>query len=280
MPKAPMVRALLSPVKRRMTDVLNSAHDQYRKKQRSLERWRNKRGSRRTCYLCSKTFDHFYPLFADEHASSLFEELDVIGSDLANFYCPHCLSFDRERHLFMYLDRLDFWKHFSGSVLHFAPERNLRTRIEHLTPAEYVLADLEPGSADVRSMSVTAIDFPDEYFDIVLCNHVLEHVPDDSQAIAEIFRVLKRNGRAILQTPYSAILAASFEDPNINTDELRSKIYGQKDHVRVYGLDFFSKLQRVGFVLDIKNHRETMPDIESVYHGVNGREDLILALKH
>jgi ubiquinone/menaquinone biosynthesis C-methylase UbiE len=126
---------------------------------------------------------------------------------------------------------------------------------------------------------VTKIQYPDSHFDIVICNHVLEHVPDDRRALSELFRVLKPGGLAILQTPYSSVLTNSFSDPAIDTNELRYVCYGQEDHVRIYGRDFFARIEEAGFQMRLRTHEECLSDLDASYFGVNPMEDLILAAK-
>lgn len=241
----------------------------------------NQRGTRRRCYICGKSFDHFYPYRGGSAEIPPFLlVLSIIGSDVDNFSCPHCRSFDRERHVAMYLDRLKLWDTIRmGAVLHIAPERHLRDLIARLRPKEYVQGDMFPESPDVQKIDVTAIGYPAEHFDFVICNHVLEHVPEDRQAMRELYRVLKRGGNAVTQVPFSTILTHSFEDPGINTDELRSKFYGQEDHVRVYGQDVFERLKEVGFAVDLQTHQAVLADIDPDLYGVNPREDLILLTK-
>lgn len=180
----------------------------------------------------------------------------------------------------MFFDRLELWTLVpQAAILHFAPERNLKQAILDLKPREYVQADLYPTANDVQRIDITEIDLPDERFDLIICNHVLEHVQDDAKAMSELCRVLGKGRPAVLQTPYSRTLANSFSDPKINSDQLRSKFYGQEDHVRVYGCDLFAKLEAAGFHLELKRNSDFFSSEESIYHGVNPSEDLILVSK-
>src|SRR5690606_2967669 len=112
----------------------------------------------------------------------------------------------------------------------------------------YVTADLDSPYAAVR-MDVCDIPFRDEVFDVVLCNHVLEHVPDDHVALLEIYRVLRQGGWAILQVPIDSDLEVTFEDESIVDPEQRKMVYGQDDHVRQYGRDYPSRLRNAGFTV-------------------------------
>jgi ubiquinone/menaquinone biosynthesis C-methylase UbiE len=143
----------------------------------------------------------------------------------------------------------------------------------------YVKGDLFPQSKAMLQISVTSLPFPDDCFDLAICNHVLEHVRDDQMALVEFFRVIKSGGCAVLQTPYSSLLADSFDDENVNTAELRRKLYGQEDHVRVYGQDLFAKIKAAGFTLHLKPHEHVLAASDAWHLGVNPDEDLILAVK-
>jgi len=241
----------------------------------------NAMGNQHCCYICGHTFNHFYA-FRDgwKSISPFVIELRGIGSDVINFRCPFCGCHDRERHLFMYFDKLNLWNRFKNTcVLHFAPEKNLSKRIEHHHPLAYVKADISPKGSDVHRMNITNIVFPDNHFDFIVCNHVLEHISNDRRALSELFRILKPRGYAVLQTPYSSVLAKSFYDPSINTDELRKHYYGQEDHVRFYGSDLFQKIEKAGFSLRLKRHSEILSESDHYYYGVNPKEDLILVTK-
>jgi len=180
----------------------------------------------------------------------------------------------------MYLDRLELWDSIrNASVLHFAPEEHIKDRIEKYNPGVYVKGDLYPPSPEIQRIDITAIPYPDDSFDAIICCHVLEHIPDDDKALAELFRVLKPGGWAVLQTPYFRILQNTFSDPAISTDELRTLYYGQNDHVRIYGRDLFAKMEQAGFTLQIRSHAEVLSDIDAAYYGADPTEELMLVTK-
>jgi SAM-dependent methyltransferase len=235
-----------------------------------------------SCYLCGASFFRFIPFRGGVAARpALMNLLDVVDCDLDRFFCPVCGCHGRERHLHMYFDALDLWKTLpQRNILHFGPyEKKLVQRIMAFQPRHYVRADLYPPSADVEEIDVTHIQYADNYFDFILCCHVLEHVPDDARALSELYRVLKPGGYAILQTPFSRVLHKSWEDDGIAKTELQQACYGQENHVRLYGIDLFAKIEAAGFTLDLQQHGQCLEQLSPAYYGVNGDEELILAGK-
>jgi SAM-dependent methyltransferase len=230
------------------------------------------------CVICKQAVEGFEPYRGGwAEAPALMRLLDVVGSDIDHFACPACSSHDRERHLWLYLERLGLLQRFrDAQVLHVAPEKRLAKLLLALGPARYVKADLFPSEPDIEKLDLLDIGGADARFQIVLANHVLEHVSDDRQALREIHRVLAPGGFAILQTPYSARLHATVEDPGIDDDRARLAIYGQEDHVRLFGRDIFARFEASGLVAEIHWHDELMPDVDPLRHGVNLREPLFL----
>ena len=163
--------------------------------------------------------------------------------------CPHCGSLERHRLLWL------FWKkkttlfdEVQKKILHIAAEpcfeSRLKTRFNDNYP-NYLTADLYDLNAMV-TMDITDIHYPDESFDVIICNHVLEHVPDDIKAMSEFYRVLKHNGWAVLLVPI-ANLDKTYEDFSITTEAGRLEAFGQGDHVRKYGRDYIDRLKSIGF---------------------------------
>lgn len=131
-------------------------------------------------------------------------------------------------------------------LLHVAPEPNLSKKLGQLKQLDYLTADISGRNVMVR-MDITAIGYPDAHFDAIICNHVLEHIIDDRQAMRELYRVLQPGGWAILQVPLSQRLTATFEDPSVTSEADRERVFGQKDHVRIYADDYQDRLRSVGF---------------------------------
>ena len=100
--------------------------------------------------------------------------------------------------------------------------------------------------AQVR-LDITALPFADGSLDAVVCNHVLEHVPDDRAAMREFRRVLSPRGWAILQSPLDPRRAVTFEDFSVQDPGERERVFGQFDHVRIYGRDYIDRLTTAGF---------------------------------
>jgi len=163
-----------------------------------------------------------------------------------NVLSPSTLSLERHRLLWLYLKgETDFFtkKH---KVLHFAPEQAFYKRFRALENLNYTTTDLDSPLADIKA-DICDLPFADNSFDIIFCNHVLEHIPDDTKAMEEIYRILKPNGWAVLQIPQDLKRATTFEDNTITDRKERAKIFGQYDHVRIYGRDYFTKLREIGF---------------------------------
>ena len=165
-----------------------------------------------------------------------------------NALCPNCLSLERHRLMWLYLKEKTPFFSDKLDVLHIAPEVCFIRRFEKLHGARYVTADIESPLAKIK-MDIHKIPFGADTFDVVLCNHVLEHVSDDIKAMQEIHRVLKPGGFAILQVPFfNPVPDITFEDNTIVDKREREKIFGQDDHVRKYGRDYVSRIRMSGLM--------------------------------
>lgn len=231
-------------------------------------------GGGRRCVVCESRVGSFVPFKGGwKAAPPLLRALDVVGSDLDHYECPRCSSHDRERHLLLYMTRTGMLLGLAHKrVVHFAPELHLSRRIAAQNPADYVRCDLFPDSAEIIREDMLSMSFGSETVDVFIANHVLEHVDDDMRAMAEIKRVLKPGGFAILQTPFSSVLESTWEDPGIKTPEARLQAYGQVDHVRLYGRDIFERLASCGLVPRVQSHDEVLPEIDPADAGVNRQE--------
>lgn len=190
------------------------------------------------------------------------------GKQRNNVLSPSTLSLERHRLLWLYLNsETDFFQSefisdsssdkpkiklrdtessSSLKVLHFAPEQAFYKRFRNQKNLEYTTTDLFSPLADVKA-DICNLPFEDNSYDVILCNHVLEHIPDDTKAMQELYRVLKPNGMGIFQIPQDLSRTTTFSDDSITDEKERAKIFGQYDHVRIYGRDYFDKLRSIGF---------------------------------
>jgi len=178
-----------------------------------------------------------------------------------NVLSPSTLSLERHRLLWLYLkNKTDFFTK-SISVLHFAPEQAFHKRFKKQKNITYTTTDLNSPLADVKA-DICKLPFNDNSFDFILCNHVLEHIPDDTKAMQELFRILKPGGTGIFQIPQDLSREITFEDDTITDKKERAKIFGQYDHVRIYGRDYFDKLRSVGFLVEEVDYTSNLSEEE------------------
>lgn len=172
------------------------------------------------------------------------------GTQRNNVLSPSTLSLERHRLLWLYLqNETDFFtSQEKKKVLHFAPEQEFYKRFKKQTNIDYTTTDLLSPLADVKA-DICNLPFEDNTYDIILCNHVLEHISDDTKAMKEMYRVLKPGGMGIFQIPQDLSRATTFSDDTIVDQKERAKIFGQYDHVRIYGRDYFDKLRSINFTV-------------------------------
>lgn len=201
------------------------------------------------CGVCKS----YVRLFKDQgyRYPVLFEKQVVGGIPKQRDECPVCRSNSRTRLVFLYLDRVAAVGD-GADVLQIAPERGLQLYLGRRRLGRYIVGDIVPERylkiGRMLGLDITALPFADGKFDVVLCNHVLEHVPADSQAMGEIRRMLKPGGFAILQTPFSMRLAETDESETELSEDERIRRFGQGDHVRLYAKpDYLTRLRNAGF---------------------------------
>lgn len=188
----------------------------------------------RYCPVCMTISDHFEPM-----------------NDRQNAKCPCCGSLERHRGQMLWLMNDSSFFKDRLRVLHVAPERKLRRIFKSLRNINYMSCDRLRNLADLV-IDIRDIIFKDEVFDVVICNHVLEHIEDDRKAIGELYRVLKRGGWAILSVPIFA--RKTYEDPSVRSPADRLRVFRQKDHVRLCGEDYYLRFEEAGFKTEFINY--------------------------
>lgn len=215
--------------------LLNCYRDYCKKKQ--LKPYR---GDKVYCPICNSKFNEFAPFGLVTRK---------------NARCHTCGALERHRLLWKYLnERTNFFNtNKKIRLLHFAPEKVFYNIFSVSQNIEYNPCDLFPdsyeygGKIKIIKVDIINIPFEENYFDVILCNHVLEHIPDDVLAMSELYRVMKKGAWAILQVPIDYNRDITYEDFSITTPEGREKAFGQNDHVRWYGRDYKERLEKVGF---------------------------------
>lgn len=194
-----------------------------------------------------------------------------------NALCPGTLSLERHRLLWLYLERETRFLEQSLKVLHLAPEQVLYKKFKSFEHWDYTTADLHSPLAKVKA-DICALPFNENTYDLILCNHVLEHIPDDLKAMSELHRVLKKGGTLIAQVPLEEKREKTFEDNSILDKKERTKVFGQYDHVRIYGKDFYSFLDQVGFKSKAIPYASSLSDEEFTRYSLQ-KDPIPLAIK-
>jgi len=194
------------------------------------------KGNKYTCPIIEQSFRKFLPYGAHQQRN--------------NVLCPGNLSLERHRLLWLFLkEKTNFFDEYH-KMLHIAPEQCFYRRFKQMHNLDYTTADLNSPIADIH-MDLHEIPLVDNSYDVIFCNHVMEHVKDDHQCMTELFRILKPGGFAIIQIPQDLNREITLEDdPSIKDPKERERIYWQKDHLRLYGKDFAQRLRKAGFTVD------------------------------
>lgn len=198
-------------------------------------------GNNVTCNVCEHSFRKFLPYGRKARENAL---------------CPNCLALERHRLMWLFLQKETEYFSKPLRVLHIAPELCFIDRMKALPNLDYITGDIESPLATVK-MDVHQIPFEDNSFDVVFCNHVLEHVEDDIQACKEINRVLKPQGWGIIQSPVYD-LEKTLEDKSITDPAEQERLFGQRDHVRKYGKDYAVRLSQSGLRVEENNFVKTL----------------------
>ena len=184
-----------------------------------------------------------------------------------NALSPGTLSLERHRLLWLYLNNETNFFSKTLKVLHIAPEQCFYNLFKNLKNINYTTFDLNSPLADIKG-DICNLPFKENSFDFILCNHVLEHINDDKKAMKELYRVLNKNGTAILQVPINQKSSKTFEDSSIVDKKERIEKFGQYDHIRLYGLDYFKKLESFGFKVDPLKYSKEFTESEIIKYGL------------
>ncbi len=226
------------------------------------------------CILCNNAVDKFeaYGVIAE-----VYKEHHIIGAGLReNCTCPHCSMGDRERWQYYVIKNYTKVLDEECSVLHFAPEHLIGSRIRENIKCDYYEGDIVFGRAR-HQIDITDIQFKNEIFDYVIANHVLEHISDDGKALQEMNRVLKKEGILILSFPICTDML-TYENPQITTREDCERYYGDRDHVRLYGYDFKERIEESGFSVEILSPKNILDDLSIEKYGYL-KDDIIMLCK-
>ncbi|MEE3035028.1 MAG: methyltransferase domain-containing protein [Bacteroidota bacterium] len=195
-----------------------------------------------------------------------------------NALSPGTLSLERHRLLWLYLKRETTFLKDKKKVLHIAPEQALYREFKKNKFWNYTTLDLSSPLADIKA-DITNLPFDNNFFDLIICNHVLEHIPKDLIAMKEIFRILKKNGVAIMQVPIDKNRLETFEDFSVKSSKKREELFGQYDHVRIYGKDFFDRLKSVGFRIQKIDYTKELSQEEINKFSINKGELIPIGIK-
>lgn len=193
--------------------------------------------------------------------------------------CPQCLSLERHRMIWLWMERHTDLFDSRPRLLHIAPEVSLMRHFKRLYRGTecYTTADLESPLADIH-FDVQHIPMEDRSIDVVVCNHLLEHVEDDRRAMRELFRIMRTGGWGIMIVPEDRSRTTTFEDDTITDPAERTRIFGQYDHRRIYGRDYDDRLREVGFDVErIAFATMLTPEERSLY--AVGSDDLVIVRK-
>jgi len=224
------------------------------------------KGNKVHCPVCEKSFSKFLSY----------------GSYVAhrdNVLCPHDLTLERHRLMWLYLkDHSNFFTGQNLDVLHIAPEQCFHKRFKKQKNLNYLTGDIVSPIADLH-FDLHKIPLAENRFDIVFCNHVLEHVDDADQCMKELYRVMKPGGWGIMQVPQDFSREETYEDRSINTPEEREIHYWQKDHLRLFGKDYPEWLKSAGFSVEEFDKESNYSEILQRYYRLSKSEILYIVHK-
>lgn len=229
------------------------------------------------CVICERSVERWLPHPQRDFMGQFTRLVGSVGSNLDRYLCPSCGSHDRERHLWLYMQAVGLVEAIrTARVLHIAPEDKIEALIRAQQPREYVVGDLSPQRPAHRQIDVENLPFGNEAFELVLCNHVLEHVADPDRALRELARCLTRDGHLIAQTPFVPKLKWTFEMSEPVSPRFARLFYGQEDHARLFGADLLHRFAAARLRGELPSHQALLPDKDPVEYGCNEREPFFL----
>ncbi|RDY59914.1 class I SAM-dependent methyltransferase [Flagellimonas nanhaiensis] len=227
------------------------------------------KGNKVTCPICNSSYSEF----------------GTFGKRTRkNAKCHKCGSLERHRLVWCYLNKKRILRE-GMSILHFAPEEVFYNIFSKLDYIEYFPCDLKPdsftfeGNIPIAKVDITDIPYKTNAFDFILCNHVLEHIPNDERALSELFRVMKEGGSGIFQVPIDYSRETTYEDFSIKTKKGRMKAFGQHDHVRWYGRDYVDRLSNAGFMAEEDNFVQEFSEEDQFRNGFEKSERIYFCSK-
>ena len=219
-------------------------------------------GFKMRCPICNGHFRRFLPMNERENA-----------------VCPKCRSLERTRLIFLCLKQKNIFLRKNLRLLHVAPHKMLQRILGKMRNLEYISINIVPGLANY-AMDLTNLTFENNFFDIIICSHVLEHISDDKLAIKELYRVLKEDGWGLIIVPIDSNLENTIEGLEIKDLKIRKELFGLEDHVRQYGLDFIDRLRNAGFYVKLDNYINDLDESTLKKFGLNTDEKIYFVSKY
>lgn len=221
------------------------------------------KGTKFTDPINNKSYSYFFPYGYNKQRK--------------NALCPGTFSLERHRLLWLYLKKETDFFNSNNKILHFAPEQCFHKFFKSFFK-NYTTTDLNSPIVDIKA-DICNLPFNDNSFDYILCNHVLEHIYDDEKAMKEIYRVLNKNGIAILQVPIDINSNYTHDGRDIDNKQDRNKLFGQYDHLRMYGLDYFKKLKNIGFKVKNENYLSNISQDEKDKYSLHNAGSIPVCIK-
>jgi len=266
---------ILIKIKRLIKSIIPNKLIEKYKEHKLKEKSKHFVGNDVYCPICESEFRMFGPTGLGK------KEFGVVGIGARqNAQCFKCGSAERDRLLFKYLTEelhlLEIKENLR--LLHFAPDEPFYHLFSKNKYIEYYPCDIDPliypfiGNTKIRKVDITSIPFDNNYFDFIICNHVLEHVSDDKLAMSELYRVMKEGGRGYFQVPIDYNRTTTYEDNSITTPKEREIAFGQRDHVRWYGQDYKTRLEEIGFTVHEDSFVKKFSEEELFKYGLDSLE--------